>query len=506
MKDWGLKKWFDRRFRKARKSLPPGPDLELIKIFACARDRDWPDIFVGRREEIGIVEESCRFALRNCRKGNATAGNIVIFSGAPGSGKISLLEHFSKAWQGKSDPLVVSAPCHFPENEARLAGKIGSRVVPEKADNDERGTVKPRQGGLSISSIGELDFLSSTGKSGIKPDFEKLAKWMPRERWDRPVCLVIDEIQNVTPESRNCLNLLHLGEHGLPIVLVGAGLADSVKKIESALAPRLSAINKRTLGALAPDEVQSCLQQMFDLCRIAYDSRELKSLAAGLTKRSEGWPQHMRTEAAALFTELDKTRGRLKAIDRAAVVRAARGFRRNSYLARQSDEMRDRADRSGGAGVENDAGRRRNQARDGAPNRRASEGNGTGTARFAAGYESRRFFGSFDSPGNFPARNDQHTQLPDSEFALLAHCPGRRGETKNFNDSFENSFREANGTPDVAANGGREIGGGTKVGPASEKGSRERTVNGWLRGSGRFRRQNWCGTARDGRRRRNRRA
>ena len=344
MKDWGLKKWFDRRFRKARKSLPPGPDLELIKIFACARDRDWPDIFVGRREEIGIVEESCRFALRNCRKGNATAGNIVIFSGAPGSGKISLLEHFSKAWQGKSDPLVVSAPCHFPENEARLAGKIGSRVVPEKADNDERGTVKPRQGGLSISSIGELDFLSSTGKSGIKPDFEKLAKWMPRERWDRPVCLVIDEIQNVTPESRNCLNLLHLGEHGLPIVLVGAGLADSVKKIESALAPRLSAINKRTLGALAPDEVQSCLQQMFDLCRIAYDSRELKSLAAGLTKRSEGWPQHMRTEAAALFTELDKTRGRLKAIDRAAVVRAARGFRRNSYLARQSDEMRDRAD------------------------------------------------------------------------------------------------------------------------------------------------------------------
>ena len=48
-----LRRWF----RKKPSALPPGPDLALIKEFAEPGDRESTPVFVGRKEEIGIVEK-----------------------------------------------------------------------------------------------------------------------------------------------------------------------------------------------------------------------------------------------------------------------------------------------------------------------------------------------------------------------------------------------------------------------------------------------------------------
>jgi len=40
----------------------------------------------------------------------------------------------------------------------------------------------------------------------------------PLGEWIRSLCILVDEIQYIGEDHRNCLELLHLGEHGLPIV------------------------------------------------------------------------------------------------------------------------------------------------------------------------------------------------------------------------------------------------------------------------------------------------
>ena len=151
----------------------------------------------------------------------------------------------------------------------------------------------------------------------------------------------MDEIQTVTKEHGDCLRQLHLGEHGLPTVLVGTGLADSAGKMQQAMSLRLTDGNLRTLAALPPEEAQSCVRQMFDCCRVNYTAGQLEQIVGEIAKRSEGWPQHVRTETAALFGELDKTQGDQGSVDDAAVKQRADNHRKNSCRARQSEKIGD---------------------------------------------------------------------------------------------------------------------------------------------------------------------
>ncbi len=56
-------------------------------------------------------------------------------------------------------------------------------------------------------------------------------------------------------------------------------------------------------------------------------------------ERSEGWPQHVRTEAAALFWALGLAKGELQRIEVEALMERASEYRNESYEARQSTEM-----------------------------------------------------------------------------------------------------------------------------------------------------------------------
>ena len=174
--------------------------------------------------------------------------------------------------------------------------------------------------------------------------FDVLAELHPPQKWDRPVCLLVDEIQTVAKEHGKCLKELHLGEHGLPIMTVCAGLSVSAEKLRRAISPRLTSGNMRTLGVLPPEEVQSCVRQMLARCRVNYTAEQLKQFGGGIADRSEGWPQHVRTGTAALFGELAETRGDLERVDPEAVERRADTYREASYLERQSKEFGDSCD------------------------------------------------------------------------------------------------------------------------------------------------------------------
>ena len=315
-----------------------GPDLALIKEYASPWDRQSPPVFVGRHDEIGLVEKNCHRALARFQQGKKTGGHIIVLRGAPGAGKSSLLEHVAERWTEETDPLVISIPRKNLKNTGAVVWKIGEHVFPSEAKKLDEKTVSTTRGRLGAWLFDlEKSKTSTTGSAPI--DFSVLAKLKPGNQWERPVCLLVDEIQKVTEEHGECLSELQLGEHGLPIVLVCAGLANAAEKMQEAMSPRLTTGNLRTLGALPPDEVHFCIEQMFEQCRIPCTADQLERIGGRIAKDSEGWPQHVRTETAALFGELAETRGDLELVDSRAVKQRADNYRKISYRARRSQEM-----------------------------------------------------------------------------------------------------------------------------------------------------------------------
>ena len=333
--------WFPSWFRKTLAACPPGPDLALIEYFSSSEDRSYPPVFVGRKQELGIVDRNCRFALAKHRQGDRTGGHLLLFRGAPGAGKSSLLEHLEKTWRQANDPAVIYAPRNMLLDSAELVRHIGERVMPKKVRKLARITRSSVRAGIRPEGTGIEGSATRETQAG-RIRFEKLAKLNPKKRWDRPVCLLIDEIQDVGENHEDCLNELHLGEHGLPIVTICAGLGNSAEMMQRAISPRLADDNLLTLGALLPDEVQSCVKRMFDRCRVVYSPGEWEPIAAGIAKRSEDWPQHVRTETAALFGGLLESRGILGKVNLAAVRQQAVDKRKANYSLRQSGAMGER--------------------------------------------------------------------------------------------------------------------------------------------------------------------
>ena len=329
-------------FKKKALALgPAGPDLELIKQYSDPQQRRYPPVFVGRQAEIEFVEHICRAADDYYRAGKEPSGNIVVFSSAPGAGKTALLRHFKELWQGNSD---CPQPLNLGLDDLVSAEETTQAIIEALAPRKKKPWFRRFGLGGSVSAgvpgvvKGTVSVSPQTEKAKTK--YRNLKQMLPEQCWRRPLCLLVDEIHKITElHEPNLLNI-HLADHGLPIVLIGAGLSHSADKLERVLSPRLNPENKRGLGTLAPEEVRSCLKQMFVKCRVDFNAEQLERYAGDIAARTEGWPQHVRTHTAALFRELDRTRGDLGAVSPAAVEKQAGIYREKSYFERRSGEIR----------------------------------------------------------------------------------------------------------------------------------------------------------------------
>ena len=207
---------------------PTGPDLALIKEFATPWDRQSPPVFVGRKTEFEIVEENCRRALDLCRQGKKTGGHIVVFRGAPGAGKSSLLEHVEEHWSRKTKcPKALNIGLETLEDTSATVLEIVKKIAPKKEKLFRRRLVTNTSVSGSVPGVASGGVSTSRETAPEKISFSGLKELMPPKHWRQPLCILVDEIQKVTERHGNSLLTLHLGEHGLPIVLVCAGLANS---------------------------------------------------------------------------------------------------------------------------------------------------------------------------------------------------------------------------------------------------------------------------------------
>lgn len=323
------------------------PDLEALQNFTARGDRDDTPFFAGRNEEIARIDRLCAHALARARDGETVQGATQLFRGAPGAGKTALLCEMARRWAGRKnrrgDANPIAVQIHFLElaNEATVTTRITEAVDPT-AERDNRRMKAP-----SISGQGGKPGMGSDrGTNGARIaspvlSFHELRRRFPPPFWARPVCLMVDEIQNVDSTARDVLNSMQEGQPGLPIVPVLAGLGNSYDIVSDPDVGlmRLEIDAVRDVEALAPDEGRQAVEAMLSECRVDRTGAG-EDWPALLSERSDGWPQHLHNGMRALAVELVRVRGKLADVDSAAVLERESDYRQRAYLACISPQMK----------------------------------------------------------------------------------------------------------------------------------------------------------------------
>ena len=315
-----------------------GPDKKLVKIFSRADERSAAHVFVGREDTIQAIDTNCRIAMWRVERGQAAEGKTFLVQGAPGAGKTSLMSRIKELWAGRKReaPYVLDLTTDELSDVSQPIRRIVSTVRSEwwQGVRNCFGVREAEADAAALASAG----IEGKDKEGIG-SFGIPAKSIPPKKWKKPLCIIVDEIQNVSEEHAACIRVLHEGRHGLPIVPIYAGLADSTSVLVNLGISRTQIDNSHILGALSSSEVKSCVRQMLDRCRIGRSDTQLERITKGIAERSEGWPQHVHTETAALFWGLHRADCDLDKVDHDAVDKRAWFYREASYSARRSPEM-----------------------------------------------------------------------------------------------------------------------------------------------------------------------
>ena len=246
--------------------------------------------FAGRKPELARLG-----ALFDDVLDGNTTGGIQLVTGVPGVGKSELGRQFAKAMERRDGvgclwlDVEELAPTQTIGLFLAIANAVGERRLAAKiAGIDAKIT------GLSVAA---LSAKAQVSLDRAKPAFSfgaLLRESKGAGMWNsrRGIVLLIDELQTAPAEAMRNLLVLHKGDHGCPIFVVGIGLQhtqDVLAKPKQG-APGLSRMSKPLmLAPLAPDEAREAVaENMAALgCRIPDDC------VAVLAQASHGLPQHI---------------------------------------------------------------------------------------------------------------------------------------------------------------------------------------------------------------------
>ena len=173
-----------------------------------------------------------------------------------------------------------------------VAKAIIAKIAPEEKEKLNRKITKSWS--IDLGKPGELHASASQTNEIARRDiaFSHLLELIPSNKWKRPLCVMVDEIQNVekrVPKCYACLDAFHLGTHGLPIVMVCAGLGDSGEQLGKADLTRLGDVHN--LGGLESTEVEKFIKGMLDNCEVDWRTwSNIDKLTGDIAKRTDCWP------------------------------------------------------------------------------------------------------------------------------------------------------------------------------------------------------------------------
>ncbi len=325
-------------------------------------DKEHALYFVGRQDIITGIENTVA-ELQELITGRTAAELFAadvtlsdqrtwLVQGAPGAGKTALQTHLRQIWgQRENGPIAIQVSIRDLKDESVLTHKIADRISHQGAalltqvrNLELSGQLTLAGGGITVKTdrakqsetlrLGDLWRLYDRGL------WARIRAYLPDQYRSeasvlRPVVLLFDEIQKLHPEGEELLLHLHLGEHGLPMVAVLAGLAWSRARLKEAGLSRFSYGHVRTLAPLAETEAADAVHRLLQDHHIkGYQDVDI---AGKIARWSNGWPQHLQNYISALAGEVADRKGDLTQLDEVRIRRKGDLARKSYYQERLTD-------------------------------------------------------------------------------------------------------------------------------------------------------------------------
>ena len=297
-------------------------------------DRGPAKYFHGRLEELALFESSLDTA--KDQNGRTT----FLIQGPPGAGKTALLhECGKKAITRKWVVTTISIDALL--DPVELASDLDQSYATQTTVRTEGG------GSIGMSFVGELDAHYARGHDTVRPG-RTLKQILKKAGQRKGLVLKLDEAQRLGAELSEgsqerrtislCLDAIHNGNIGAPVMLLAGGLGTTDQVFASFGISCFRLGLKHNLGSLAPAEAAAVIKDWLvneggAPENHAYLPHWIHTLAA----ECHGWPQHLAIYAQYAAGWLEANRGMLTAEVPMDVLGKAREGRVQYYLDRVSE-------------------------------------------------------------------------------------------------------------------------------------------------------------------------
>ena len=282
---------------------------------ADVSDRTPPAVFVGREDEIALLDA----AVRGVRRGDV--GHTVVVQGLPGAGKTALLHEYGSRILASdaSGGLVVPVPLG-PEDLDMPPLAMVRTIDQSFLDHDAQGTWRRRinqvlakgmvVGDMVVAAMTKKTIGDFTPTSDAPESFGLALNEYASFRFgakSTTFLLLLDEAQNVpdTSRARAYLSAIHRGVGGgVRVALACFGLSNTTERLRGLGLSRLASDHVRTLDVLSNDEAKDTVRKTLELALADFTfdhgssdeherSQWIGTATNAIVKDSANFPHHL---------------------------------------------------------------------------------------------------------------------------------------------------------------------------------------------------------------------